>query len=185
MAARTMLVKHGLTPDKDVRFIEASFGAMGAMIRGHKIDLGPFPAPFWAAAEHKGDIRSLFTQADALGTQQFLLYAAKKDFVKSHRAVLVDFYEDYLRGLHAAVDPKNRDRVLKLIVQEAKAPVERFKDWALLKGKDYYHSADGKINIEALQNNINALKTLGLLKQTLDVKPHIDNSVVEEAAKRL
>ena len=79
MAARTMMVKHGLTPDKDVRIIEGSFGAMGAMVRGHKIDVGSFPAPFWAGAEAKGDIRSLFRQSDALGDQQFLLYAAKKD----------------------------------------------------------------------------------------------------------
>ena len=105
--------------------------------------------------------------------------------MKSHHKVLVDFYEDYLRGLHAALDPKNRERVLKLIVEVSKAPRARFEHWALLKGKDYYHSPDGKINLKALQNNINALKTLGLLKQTLDVAPHVDNSLLDEAAKRL
>jgi NitT/TauT family transport system substrate-binding protein len=185
MAARTMLVKHGLTPDKDVRIIEASFGAMGAMVRAGKIDVGSFPAPFWVAEEKKGELRSLFRQADALGDQQFLLYAAKTDFVNKNRKVLVDYYEDYLRGLRAVVDPKNREHVLKVMAEVAEAPVARFQDWALLKGKDYYHSPDGKINVTALQNNINSLKGLGLLKETLDVKPHIDNSIVEEAAKRL
>ena len=64
-------------------------------------------------------------------------------------------------------------------------PVENFADWALLEGKDYYHSPDGKINAQALQNNINSLKELGLLKETLNVAPHVDNSLLDEAAKRL
>jgi hypothetical protein len=63
--------------------------------------------------------------------------------------------------------------------------VKNFEDWALLKGKDYFHSPDGRINVKALQSNIDALKQLGLLKETLDVAPHIDNSLVDEAGKRL
>jgi hypothetical protein len=39
--------------------------------------------------------------------------------------------------------------------------------------------------VKALQSNINSLKELGLLKQTLDVTPHVDNSLLDEAAKRL
>jgi hypothetical protein len=39
--------------------------------------------------------------------------------------------------------------------------------------------------MKALQNNINSLKSLGLLKQALDIGPHVDNSLVEEAAKRM
>ena len=185
MAVRTILVKNGLTPDKDARIIEGSFGAMAAMVRGHKIDVGAFPAPFWAAAEKRGDLRSLFTSADALGVQQFLLYAAKADFIKTHHDVLVDYYEDYLRGLKAVVDPANREAVLKVMAEASGAPMARFKDWALLKGKDYYHDPNGRINVKALQNNIDSLHDLGLLKQTLDVAPYIDNSLVDEARKRM
>jgi NitT/TauT family transport system substrate-binding protein len=185
MAARSMLVKHGLTPDKDVRIIEASFGAMPAMVRQGKIDVGAFPAPIWAVHSKQGDLRPLFRQSDGLGDQQFLLYAAKDEFIKKNRKALVAFYEDYLRGLKAVLDPKNRAKVLETVAKVAEAPVKNFQDWALLEGKDYYHSPDGKINAKALQSNINTLKNLGLLKQTLDVAPHIDNSLLEEAAKRL
>lgn len=185
MAARTAMVRHRLTPDKDVRIIEASFGAMGAMVRGGKIDVGSFPAPFWANESKKGDLRSLFRQSDGLGDQQFLLYAANTAFIQKNRKVLVAYFEDYLRGLKAVLDPNNREKVLKVMAEAAAAPVERFKDWALLEGKDYYHSPDGKINMKALQNNINSLKSLGLLKQALDIGPHVDNSLVEEAAKRM
>ena len=185
MAARTILVKHGLTPDKDVRIIEASFGAMPAMIRQGKVDIATFPAPIWAVQEKQGDLRPLFRQSDGLGTQQFLLYVAKDDFIAKNRKALVAFYEDYLRGLKAVLDPKNREKALETVAKVAGSPVANFSDWALLEGKDYYHSPDGKINVQALQNNINALKDLGLLKQTLDVAPHVDNSLLDEAAKRL
>lgn len=185
MAARSVMVKHGLTPDKDVRIIEASFGAMGAMVRGGKIDVGSFPAPFWANESKKGDLRSLFRQSDGLGDQQFLLYAAKTEFIEKNRKALIAYYADYLRGLKAVLDPKNRAKVLKVMAEAASAPQSRFENWALLEGKDYYHSPDGKINAKALQNNINSLKELGLLKETLDVAPHVDNSLLDEAAKQL
>ncbi|MPZ56261.1 MAG: PhnD/SsuA/transferrin family substrate-binding protein [Rhizobiales bacterium] len=185
MAARVMMVKHGLTPDKDVRIIEASFGAMPAMVRSGKVDVASFPAPVWSVHSKAGDLRTLFRQSDALGDQQFLLYAAKDEFIKKNRKALVAFYEDYLRGLKAVVDPKNRQKVLETISKVAGSPVKNFEDWALLEGKDYYHSPDGKINVKALQSNIKSLKDLGLLKQTLEVVPHIDHSLLDEAAKRL
>ena len=185
MAARTMMVKHGLTPDKDVRIIEAGFGAMGAMVRAGKIDVGSFPAPFWVGEAQKGELRSVFRQSDGLGNQQFLLYAAKTDFIAKNRKALVAYYADYLRGLKAVLDPKNRDKVLKVMSEVSGAPVARFDKWALLEGKDYYHSPDGKIDLKALQNNINALKDLGLLKETLNVAPYVDNSILDDAAKGL
>jgi NitT/TauT family transport system substrate-binding protein len=185
MAARVMVVKHRLTPDKDVRFIEASFGAMPTMVRQGRVDIAAFTGPNWVIAEKQGGIRKLFTQAEALGIQQFLLYVAKDDFISKNRKALVAYYADYLRGLKAVVDPKNRERVLKVISELAGSPIATFKDYALVEGKDYYHSPDGKINVQALQNNINSLKELGLLKQTLDVAPHVDNSLLDEAAKRL
>jgi NitT/TauT family transport system substrate-binding protein len=185
MAARATLVKHGLTPDKDVRIIEASFGAMAAMVRAGKVAVGTFPAPTWAVAEKAGDIKPLFRQDDGLGTQQFLLYVAREDFIAKNRKALVAYYADYLRGLKAVLDPKNRDKVLKVVSELAGSPVKNFEDWALLKDKDYYHSPDGRINAKALQNNINSLKQLGLIKESLDVAPHIDNSLVDEAAKGL
>lgn len=92
MAARLMIVKAGLKPDQDVRIIEASLGAMPAMVRAGKIDVGSFNAPTWAVASAKGDLRVLYRQADALGEQQFLMYAAKDDFIKKNRKALVAYY---------------------------------------------------------------------------------------------
>ena len=185
VAARLMVIKAGLVPDKDVRIIEASLGAMPAMVRAGKIDVGSFNAPTWAVASAKGDLRVLYQQADALGEQQFLLYAAKDEFIQKNRKALVAYYEDYLRGLKAALDPKNRERVLKVISELAASPVKNFEAWALLKGKDYYHDPNGRVNVKALQNNIDTLHKFGLLKQTVNIAPYVDNSLVDEARKGL
>ena len=118
MAARGVLRKNGLTPDKDVRIIEASFGAMEAMTKADKIQVGAFLAPFWAKAQKDGGgFRPLFRQKDAMGTTQFLFFCAKADFIKAHRAVLVKFLADYVHGIGVVHDPKNRDRVLKIMAR--------------------------------------------------------------------
>ena len=185
MAARLAIVQAGLTPDKDVRIIEASLGAMPALVKQGKIDVGSFNAPTWAVATKQGGFRTLFRQSDALGDQQFLLYAASDAFIAKNRKALIAYYQDYLRGLKAVLDPKNRERALKVISELAGSPVANFSDWALLQGKDYYHDPNGRINVKALQSNIDILHKSGLLKETLNVTPHVDNSLVDEARKGL
>jgi ABC-type nitrate/sulfonate/bicarbonate transport system substrate-binding protein len=53
MAAYSVLRKNGLTPDRDVRIIEARFGAMEAMTRENKVQVGSFLAPFWSKAQKR------------------------------------------------------------------------------------------------------------------------------------
>src|SRR5262249_24600393 len=131
-AARSVLMNHGLTPRSDVTLIETGFPTMEPMLREKKIDVAAFLAPFWAGAESRGNVRKLFEQRDGLGTTQFLLYAGTEDLIKQHRDVLVKFFADYLRGLRAARDPKNRDRVLNIIAKLTLQPESAFASWALI-----------------------------------------------------
>jgi sulfonate transport system substrate-binding protein len=183
MAARSVLTKNGLTPDRDVRIIEAGFGAMEAMTRENKVQVGSFLAPFWSKAEKKGGFRKLFEQKDGMGTTEFLLFAANDNFIKAHRDVLVKFLADYVRGTNAVNDPKNRPRVLKIMAELTDQPESAFADWALLRGKDYYHAPDGLVNEIALQSNIDSLAELKMIPKSFDVRAHIDNSLVKDAAK--
>jgi ABC-type nitrate/sulfonate/bicarbonate transport system substrate-binding protein len=184
MAARGVLEKNGLTPDKDVRIIEASFGAMEAMTKADKIQVGSFIAPFWAKAlKDKAGLRPLFHQKDAMGTTQFLFFCAKENFIKAHRAVLVKFLGDYVHGIGVVHDPKNRDRVLKIMSELTGRPAGAFASWALLPGKDFYHDPHGLVNVKALQSNINSMAELKMIPKSFDVSQHVDNSLVEDAAK--
>jgi sulfonate transport system substrate-binding protein len=183
MAARGVLQKNGLTPDRDVRIIEAGFGAMEAMTRENKVQVGSFLAPFWSKAQKTGGIRQLFLQKDGMGTTQFLFFAAKDDFIKAHRDVLVKFLADYVHGIHVVNDPANRPRVLKIMAELTSRPEAAFAEWALLPGKDYYHDPDGLVNETALQSNIDTLAELKMLPKSFDVRAHIDNSLVKDASK--
>jgi ABC-type nitrate/sulfonate/bicarbonate transport system substrate-binding protein len=184
MAARGVLQKHGLTPDKDVRIIEASFGAMEAMTKADKIQVGSFIAPFWAKSlKDNAGLRPLFHQKDAMGTTQFLFFCAKDSFIKAHRAVLVKFLADYVHGIGVVEDPKNRDRVVKIMAELSGRPAGAFASWALLQGKDFYHDPHGLVNVKALQSNIDSMAELKMIPKSFDVSKHVDNSLVQDAMK--
>jgi len=182
MAARSVLKKNGLAPDTDVRIIEAGFGAMEAMTKENKIQVGAFLAPFWWKAKKDG-FQEIFQQKDGMGTTQFLFFAAKEDFIKAHRDVLVKFLTDYVHGIHVVHDPANRPRVLKIMADLTSRPEAAFADWALLPGKDIYHDPNGLVNEKALQSNIDSLAELKMIPKSFDVSQHIDNSLVKEAGK--
>lgn len=185
MAARTVIAKNGLKPGSDVVILEAKFGAQEAMLREGKTDVAVFIAPFWARANKKGGIRPLFHQRDGLGNTQFLLYAAKRDFVKKNRGLLVDVMEDYVRGIRWITTPANRDKALDMTAAWNKNDRSRYENWAFIPELDYRHDSNGKVNVGALQSNIDTLHKLGFLKKTLVAKDVVDHSIVEEAASRI
>jgi NitT/TauT family transport system substrate-binding protein len=184
VAVRAMLVKSGLVPGRDVQIVEARFPAQPAMLREGKVDAATFIAAFWHEAKKKGDVRPLFTMKDAIGDSAFLFWAAKKDLLKQRRAVLVDFFEDYIRAQRWFLDPANRKEALELIAKFAKKPPETM-EWELREGTAYYRGKDLRIDHATLQRTADALHSLGFMKEKLDTEGYIDESIIIEAAKRL
>lgn len=183
LAARSLILKHGLKPNADVTFIEANFANEEAMLHENKIQVAGLVQPFWSYAEGHGGVRPLFTQRDGLGTTEFLFFGARDDVIKAKRAVLLKFFADYISGIRYVTDPAHRDQVLNVVAELNKQPASKFAPWALLKGKDYYHDPNGLVNATALQSNVDELAKLGEIKSTFDVRPYIDNSLVKDAAK--
>jgi ABC-type nitrate/sulfonate/bicarbonate transport system substrate-binding protein len=118
-----------------------------------------------------------------MGTTQFLFFCAKKDFIKQHRDVLVKFLADYVHGIGVVHEPKNRERVLKIMADLSNRPASAFAEWTLLPGKDIYHDPHGLVNVQALQSNIDSVAELKMIPKSFDVSKHIDNSLVEDASK--
>jgi sulfonate transport system substrate-binding protein len=185
IAARMVMLKNGLKPGKDVTIVEARFGAMEAMLRQGKTDVSVLVAPFWARAKAKGGIRKLFVQKDGVGDTQFLLYAAKRDWVKKNRPALVDWLEDYIRGTTWALSPKNRDAVLDISAKLTKRNKKAFASWAFTKTGDFYHDPKGRLDVPTLQKNVDVLHKFGILRRTFDVTKNVDESLVIEAAARI
>ena len=120
---------------------------------------------------------------DALGDSQFLFWVATEQTLKKNRAVLVDFFEDYLRARRWFLDPKNREEALEMMSKAAKRPVSQF-EWAL-GDRGYYRSKDLRLDHKVFQNTIDNIYEAGFIKEKFDASPYIDESIIKEAAARL
>lgn len=185
VAARAMLLQNGLTPGKDVSMIEGRFGAQESLLRSGKVDVGSFVAPFWARAQKKGGLRPLFRQRDSMGTTQMIFHVARTDFIAKNKAALIDFYEDYIRAMRWFMDPKNRKEALEYVAKFTKRPAGLYAPWAMKETTGYYHDLNARLNLEALQKNMDQLYSLKLIKSRFVVKEHVDESIVKGAAGRL
>lgn len=183
MALRKILRDHGLEEKRDYQIVEVQFPNMAAALEAKKVDLAGMVMPFALTAKKTGKVRTLFTMKDAMGEAQTTLMAARQGFIAAHRAVLVDFFEDWQRAMRWYYDPKNRTEAIKILSTFTKQPPAAYEDWVFTK-HDYYRNPDVIPNVKALQNNLDVQKELGLLSMSIDVGKYADLSLVEEAAKR-
>lgn len=184
MGLRAMLRRHHLEDRKNVTIVQVNLSNMGAALSEHRVDLISAVNQVAEDPAVEAIARPLFTQRDALGPSEMIVWAGRTGFLKAHRAAVVDLLEDMLRARHWYLDPKNHDAALKIVVNFTKLPPHRFAGW-LFTHKDYYRDPKGLPNLTALQSNINTQHELGLLKTTFDVRKYADLSYVKAAAARL
>ncbi|HVZ54289.1 MAG TPA: ABC transporter substrate-binding protein [Pseudolabrys sp.] len=183
VAMRAMLRKHKLEDKRDYTIIEAPFPTMAAMLAQKKADLISAVLPFALNPDLRKNATTLFTTKDAVGVTQFSMWVARKGFIDAHRAAMVDFMEDSLRIVRWYLDPKNHKEVQEICAKLTKAPPERF-GWVFTH-QDNYRDPNMMPNLAQLQKNVDTVKDLGFIKQSVDVSKHADLSLVQEAAKRL
>lgn len=184
IAARIMLSRHGLDPTRDVTTVEVAFPNMNAVLEEKKADLVVSVLPFSLDPELHKIASPLFTSRDAMGTTEISMLTATDVFLRDHRAAVVDFLEDYLRALHWYDDPANHDDVVRTVAEFLKMPPERFASW-VFTAQDYYRDPHARLDVAALQKNIDAQRALGFLKTDMRAATYVDMSLVEEAAKRV
>jgi len=183
VATRAMLRKHGLEDKRDYTVVESAFPTMRAMLSEKKVDMIPAVIPFSYDPELRKIGRTLFIQRDAIGVTDMIVWTARKPFLDKNRAAMVDFMEDTLRITRWFLDPKNQKEVMEIAGRVTKQPPERF-DWLFTK-RDAFHDPNMQPDLVALQKNVDMTRDLGFVKSQLDVKKHVDLSIVDEAAKRL
>jgi sulfonate transport system substrate-binding protein len=128
--------------------------------------------------------RVLFDRREVFGgPTQGGTFAARAGFLAKNRAAMVDYMEDYLRGLRWFADPAHHDDAVKRLAAFTKAPASQF-DWFFTNG-DEYRDPNGLPNLSALQNSIDVLADFGLIKPGLNISKYADLSIVKEAAARL
>ena len=184
IAIRVMLHKHGLEAPRDYSIIEAGFPNMTSLLAEKKADLVSNVAPFIYTPQFEKIARPLFSAVDALGgPSQFVIWTAHEEFLKKHRAAMLDFMEDAIRAVHFLTNPKNHAAAVQIASQIAKQPPARL-EWIYTK-KDLYRDPNMLPNLPNLQRAVDAQYQVGYLKHRLDVMKYADLSIVKEAAARI
>ena len=183
VAMKAMLRKGGLEDKRDYTVLEAPFPTMRAMLSEKKVDLIPAVLPFSLDPELKKIARPLFSQRDAIGVTDMIIWTARKPFIDKNRAAMVDFMEDSIRIVRWYLDPANQKEAAEIAARVTKQPVERF-GW-LFTNTDYYRNPDMVPDLKALQSNVNITKDLGFVKDHIDVEKYADLSILQDALKRL
>lgn len=183
LAMLAMLKEHHLS-SHDVTIIEARFPDQKAMLKEKKVDLIPAVEPFGFDPQLRAFARTLFTQKQAIGRSQMILQVARAGFLAKHRAVVIDFLEDYLHVLRYLMNPAHHDEAVKLVTMATKQKPSLYQGWLFTK-RDYYRDPNGMPDLAALQKNINLEKKLGFLKKSMNVKKYSDLSLMKAAAKNV
>jgi NitT/TauT family transport system substrate-binding protein len=184
IAMRAMLRKNGLDDRKDVNIVEAPFPNMKAMLLEKKVELMPGVLPFSQNPELRKNAHALFTQRDAVGTTQMIVWAARQGFLQKNRAAMVDLMADTLRVVRWYMDPANHDTAVKVASTLTKTPPAVWDSWLFTKN-DYFRDPNMIPNLKALQANMDLQRELGFLKSEIDVNKYTDLSIVKEAAAKL
>lgn len=179
-AARVMLLKAGLKYPGDYTFVEVNFPNQEAMLRGKKLDMAVLMPPFWPRAKAKGGVRLMFTSLDAIGPTQMISLVARAEFLEKNRTVLQDFFADYRAGLKWFLEPANLDEALGVAARFMKRPVEDLRPYAFQKG-DFYHHPEGLPDVDALQKNLDLLKSFGQITERIEVNKYVDLSFITGA----
>jgi len=184
IGVRVMLKRHGLLDNRDYTVIEANFPNLPAMLTERKADLVAAIPPFSLDEHFREMARTLFTQKDAMGRSQLAVWTARAGFLAKNRAVMVDFFEDYLRILRWYLDPANRPDMLQIVSGIFKVPVERL-DKSTFNSNDVYFDRNGTPDMKALQTDVDAAAELGFLKSRIDLAKYTDLGMMQEAVTRV
>ncbi len=180
-AMRAMLRRHGLK-DTDFNTIEIQFGNIPAMLMAGKIDMGIILPQFQRMVDHT-QVKPLFSMAQAVGNQQTVSMIMRKDVIDKNRTVLIDVFEDYIRGTRWFLDPANREAAIKVAMDFTKQPRESLEYF--LTRKDYYRDPDARTYIEGAQRAMDVSVETGVFPIKFDVKPYIDTSLIDDAKTRI
>lgn len=175
VAARVVLRKHGLDPEKDLRIVEVQFPNIGKAIRDGRIAAGPLLQPFEEVENQKGGLKPIFHMKDAYGPAQMIFQAVRNKFKQQHPEALRAYLEDYQTALKWFKDPANRPKMVQLVAEATKRPADLYNRY-LLTEKDDYRDTSVCPYLEYIQRPLELIHEVGVLKERVDVSSAIDTS---------
>lgn len=172
---RWWLKKNGLDPNKDVRIIEAGTNStrLQALISG-QAKLTILSQPTDLKAEAAG-LKKLALMRDELKNYNHNMLIANGDFLKNQPKAVKDFMSAVGEATEYVKNPKNRDEMIQLLMDELKMKkedAEKSFDFVLPSLAD-----KGKVSIEGLKWAIDLTKQAGTTERNVSVDQLIDKTI--------
>ncbi len=183
-AAEIMLARHDLKLPNDYQILEVPFPSQLPALKADKIDVGVLIPPFNLEAGADPSLKPIFSIGDVFGAVETSMWVSRADFVKEHRAAIIDFLEDNIRMRRWISDPETRDDAIKELSAISKIPAERFESWVYTHN-DYYYDPNAMVDVQRLQRNIDDMKNARLVPEAINASSYTDLSLVQEAAARV
>lgn len=171
--ARAGVLKAGLAPDRDVKFVPMGFPAIGPAVRSDKVSMGTFVEPFYSAEVAKGGLKVLFTAVEAIGYDHELLdlWFGEK-FLRAQGDAARAFLADYVAATKyylANVERAKRDLHQAKFVR---TPVDLY-----VRSADWKRDASARVDVTSLKKLEGFMREkLGWLEKPVSVDELVDLS---------
>jgi NitT/TauT family transport system substrate-binding protein len=173
---RVWLKDNGVDPEKDVKFAEIPFPAMGAALKAGRIDLGAFVQPFTAIESAKGGVKPLFTARDSVGENSAITVVGRKDYLGKNSDAVKAFLADWVAGLQWLSDEANRTEAIAILAKASGAKPENLELFFGKPGDDYHRDPNACPNASALQAGVEGMVKTGYLPKSVKVADLVDTS---------
>ncbi len=183
IAIKLTMLRHNMIANRDYTEIQAEMANMNALLLEHKADLVDAVHPFQDDPTFRAQSRLLFRPADTLGKFELSFLTARAGYIAAHRAVLIDFLEDYVRAFHWYLDPSHRAEAIQIVAAVTKRPAATFESF-LFTNEDEYHDPNAMPDLDAVTSNIKAQHEVGLTKADLNARDYADLSLLNAAIER-
>jgi NitT/TauT family transport system substrate-binding protein len=123
----------------------------------------------------KGDLRALFTGADAFGPYSVIFQVATNELLRKSPAAVKAYLADYVRGLQWFYDPANRKKAVELTAEFTKSPADVLDSYFMTE-RDYYRDRHACVSVATIQTPIDAMQKEGLIDRPVNVSEHLNMS---------
>ena len=178
-----MLAANGLTPaDYEMIGLGGAPQRLAAVQKGGVAGaLVNQPSDFIALAS---GFSSLGLSTDYVDNFQYTITGARRDWAQKNRPLVVRFLRAYVRGCEFFYDPRNKEAVIRVLAERAKADREEAeKTYALYMPTKKTIPRDGGVEVQGARRVAENWKEFGLQKMPPPVDSVIDLSYLAEARK--
>jgi len=173
---RIAVLKAGLNPDRDVKWIVMPFPQMADALRAHKVDIAILPTQFAYFAKREGGFKTVFTSASISGVEEEQDVYFSPDFLAKHPDAVRAWAQDFAAVTRYLLDHQREAR--QSLLDAKFVNIEPDIYLAMTAKDDLGRTADIKPSIDTLSKVQEMLLKVGFTETRVDVSKIIDTSFV-------